>query len=237
VQRRIATAVRRPQTQNRIVAVVAGKGGVGATTTAWATATILAALRDDTTAVVSVRPDPARRWPVGVEGFEAVDLVTAVGASDPPSANDVFDLVDRLSNRHAFTVLDVGNDASVAAQAALLCADRAIVVTGTGPESIEHARLALRRAREGRPADTTVEPVVAAVRTRPRSAERAARNLVQQLTQQLGLGADWLVTVPYDPELARAARVGPALPSRWAQAAFVTLAALVAAGPTGQPSR
>jgi MinD-like ATPase involved in chromosome partitioning or flagellar assembly len=232
VQRWIANGVRHRQTQHRVVAVVAGKGGVGATTTAWATATILATLRADTTALVSVHGDPASHRYAGVDGLEAVD-VRSGPVDGEPTANDVFDIVDRLSNRHAFTLLDVGNDATAAAQAAILSADRAIVVTGTGPESIEHARLGLRRARSGRPADAVVEPVVAAVRTSPGPAGKAMRGL----TEQLGLRADDLVTVPYDRELAHATRVGPALPSRLAQSAFVTLAALVAAGPIGQPSR
>ncbi|GAA1026256.1 hypothetical protein GCM10009557_03320 [Virgisporangium ochraceum] len=230
VQRWITSGVRHPQARHRIVAVVAGKGGVGASTTARATATILATLRADTAAVVSVHPDPAFGRYAGVNGLEAVDLRSRQA---DPTVDDLFDLVDRLSNRHTFTVLDVGNDASAVAQAAISSADRVIVVTGTGPESVEHVRLGLRRARYGRPDDAPVEPVVAAVRTASGSAGRAVRDL----TEQLGLRADNLVTVPYDRELAHSARVGPAVPGRSTQSAFLTLAALVAAGPTGQPSR
>src|SRR5262249_52933799 len=100
LQRSIVAGVRQPQAQPRIVAVVAGKGGVGATTAAWATASILATLRDDTAALVSVRPEPGRSWPASVDGLEAVGRQGDADANP----NDVFDLVDYLSNRHAFTL-------------------------------------------------------------------------------------------------------------------------------------
>src|SRR4051794_27756895 len=46
LQRWISAAIAQPQHRPRVVAIVAGKGGVGASTTALAVATVLAALRE-----------------------------------------------------------------------------------------------------------------------------------------------------------------------------------------------
>lgn len=220
LQRWIGTAVRQPQVRPRVIAVIAGKGGVGATTTALAIATTLAALRDDGTALVGVHPGSSAQG-------NRLPFVSAAART----ANDALDIVDSSTQRHTFTVLDVGNDASVAAQAVLPGADQVVVVTGVGPDAIEHARLALRRtsSRDG--------ALVVAVRTRRDHGARAVR----PLAAELGLAPDRVVPVAYDAGLARAGWESPAVARRATRATYLTVTALVALGDlldaNPQPSR
>ncbi len=166
-ERTIVEAARHRQTDRRVVAFVAGKGGVGCTTLAVGVGTTFMALREDRSVVVDVQAGA----PTLTELYGAGSPMTLTSLpSDgqplvPPTApsglamvnggtwdetvtrGDVAGVLDRLGTDHTFNLLDVGDDAGEGGHAALARADQAVVVTGPGPAgaaALAEARLRVR---------------------------------------------------------------------------------------------
>ncbi len=243
-EREMVGRVRARQSDQRVVAFLAGKGGVGTTTVATGVGCVLAALRDDVTTLVSLRagvpslgrmlagaPAPSARE-IARTDVEVAPLRLASGLqvvdgprwSTPVRRNDVPVIVDVLGQSSTFALFDVGNDASEAAQSILSRADQVVIVSGPGPDSQDGARLAAERVADLDPyaLDAAIYVVVC-----PRDA--ALRTVARRMRETMPGGAR-VVAVPPEPWLAEGAvfdpsRVGPAT-----RLAIVDVAGLVALG-------
>lgn len=151
-EREAVDAIRHRQTDRRIVAFVAGKGGVGCTTIAVGVGTAFMAMREDHAVVVDVQQgSPSLGRTFGAAEPRTVgSMLSEVEATTPPAAatglglvdgsgwdqgltrGDVAGVLDRLRADHTFNLLDVGDDAGEAGHAALARADQAVVVTSPG---------------------------------------------------------------------------------------------------------
>ena len=132
--------VRSRQSDQRVVVFLSGKGGVGTTTVATGVGSVLAALRDDVTTLVSLRagapslgrmltgePAPERPGdrPDGRRGRTASAAQRAAGRRRPPvehagpsqRRSPTWSTVSAQTSD--FCLFDVGNDASEAAQSIL----------------------------------------------------------------------------------------------------------------------
>ena len=215
-ERELVAAARSRQFAPRVVAFVAGKGGVGTTTAALGAGAALAALRDDRTALVDLRsgtpslgaalagqPAPSARSLARDERVEPLELpgglrvVDGTGWSGALRRTDVAPLLDHLSAGHTFTLLDVGNDPGDAAEVALARADQVVVVTEAGRSGLAAARSAVERITDLDPfaVDLAVY-VVACTRDEP------YREVLHRAQDQLGVAPARLVVVPPDPHLA-----------------------------------
>ena len=166
-ERTVVEAARHRQTDRRLVAFVAGKGGVGCTTLAIGVGTTFMALREDHSVVVDVQAGA----PVLTDLYGAGERMSLTSLPNddqplsPPTApsglamvsggawdetvtrNDVARVLDRLGTDHTFHLLDVGNDAGEGGHAALARADQAVVVTGAGQAGAAALDEALMRVR------------------------------------------------------------------------------------------
>ncbi len=215
-ERELVAAARSRQFAPRVVAFVAGKGGVGTTTAALGAGAALAALRDDRAAVVDMRsgtpslgialagqPAPSARSVARDERSEplalpgGLRLVDGTGWSGALRRTDVAPLLDHLSASHAFSLLDVGNDPGDAAEVALARADQVVIVTEAGRSGLAAARAAAERITDIDPfaVDLAVY-VVACTRDEP------YREVLRRAQQQLSVAPARLVVVPPDPHLA-----------------------------------
>jgi MinD-like ATPase involved in chromosome partitioning or flagellar assembly len=210
-ERRLVETVRSAQDMARVIAVVAGKGGVGGSTTAIGLARVLAALREDHVALVDAhaaagkslsqrvlgRPGPTvtmvdngrrLRPPGSRRGLTVVD---AAGWSDPASGSEIEDAVRRLADSYAITILDIGNDSSPAVQAALALADHAVLVTNAEPAAAASVQTALERAA----GPTGDRPVTLVVVRNGIAALRRVRALLRRSVDAAP------VVIPYDRAL------------------------------------
>lgn len=200
----------------RTVAFLAGKGGVGTTTTAAGVALVLATLRPDPVALVCARsgagslghrlagsPAPAVASLANGQstqpGWVHDRLAVVDGAPwhSPTRSEHLLRLLTDLRGRHPLTLLDVGNDLGEAAQAALGRADQAVLVTTASQDAVEAARIALSRIHQADPFRLNTV-VVALTCLHPRQFRHTAR----RLRLELGSAGPRLVPVPYDPALA-----------------------------------
>lgn len=243
-ERLLISTVRMPCKTPRVIAIVAGKGGVGASATAIGLARALAALREDHVALVDAhaaagmslsqrvlgRPGPTVitvgtgrriRPPSSRRGLSVVD---AAAWSDPADGPEIVDAVHRVADSHSFIILDVGNDASPAAQAALALADHAVVVTSADPAATASVTGALERvAADARPRNGGERPVtVVVVRTR-RGRLGRVRGLLHRSVDRAP------VVVPYDRSLGDGEPAGLDGLARGTRFAYLGLAVLVAA--------
>src|SRR5699024_8358474 len=151
-ERELIDAVRRRQSDRRIIAVIAAKGGVGCTSIAVGIGTTFMAMRDDRTAVVDVQQGtPSLGSAFGVQDPQSVASFTAETELVEPPVNaagvslvdgsswqralnrrDIGGVLDRLSANHTFPLLDIGDDAGEGAHSALARADQAVIVSGAG---------------------------------------------------------------------------------------------------------
>ncbi|MET0766798.1 MAG: hypothetical protein ABWY50_04065 [Aeromicrobium sp.] len=170
-ERAIVDAARHRQTDRRIVAFVAGKGGVGCTTLAVGVGTTFMALREDHSVVVDVQAGaPTLTELYGAASPLAITALPSDGqplvAPTAPSGlamvsggtwdetvtrGDVAGVLDRLGADHTFNLLDVGDDAGEGGHAALARADQAVVVTGPGPAGAAALAEVLLRVRTVNP--------------------------------------------------------------------------------------
>jgi MinD-like ATPase involved in chromosome partitioning or flagellar assembly len=243
-EREMVGRVRARQSEHRVVVFLSGKGGVGTTTVATGVATVLAVLRDDVTSLVSLRagapslgrlmtgaPAPSARE-IARTDVEIAPLRTPAGLqivdgprwSTPVRRNDVPAILDALGQDSAFTLVDVGNDASDAAQSVLARADQVVIVSGPGDDNVDGARVAAERVADLDPyaLDTAVYVVVC-----PR--ESAARTVVRRMRDALPGGAR-VVVIPPEPWLAEGAAFDPARVGIGTRLALLDVAGLVAMG-------
>lgn len=240
-EREAVDAIRQRQTDRRIVAFIAGKGGVGCTTVAVGVGTAFMALRDDHSVVVDVQQGTASLGHAfGASGPRSVaSLLSESEATTPPvadsglglvdgsgwdqglSRNDVAGVLDRLRADHTFNLLDVGDDAGEAGHAALARADQAVVVTGPGELGLGALGIALDRAKGVNPlaAASAVHVVVC-------QHDQAFRDAQRQAAEMLGLT---VIVVPPDPHLQAGHAYDPARVSAGTREALLRVAGLVAA--------
>jgi len=170
-ERAIVDAARHRQTDRRIVAFVAGKGGVGCTTLAVAVGTTFMALREDRSVVVDVQagaptltelygaPHPMSITALPNDGQpmappavpSGLAIVSGGTWDETVTRGDVASALDRLGTDHTFHLLDVGDDAGEGGHAALARADQAVVVSGPGPAGAAALAEALLRVRSVNP--------------------------------------------------------------------------------------
>ncbi|GAA2873687.1 ATPase [Actinoplanes cyaneus] len=221
-ERDLVARVRTRRREGRTVAFIAGKGGVGATTTALGAALTLAALRTDLTAVVDARhgtpsigqrlagraaptvadcqPQPGHggspAGPLMLDG--RLGVVDGLPWFGPAPGRQVVQLLDHLKERFSFTLADLGNDIDWAGQSVLARADQTVVVTTPYPDAAAALRTTLGRIHRLDPQrlDTIVVAVVCLT-------ARQFRHTARRLYAGLGLGPARLIPVPFDPYLAR----------------------------------
>ncbi|MBB4958348.1 hypothetical protein [Micromonospora polyrhachis] len=163
-ERAFSTTAGSPSGPPRVVAFVAGNGGVGTTSTATAVALTLAtllpgqvALADTGTATASLAvrlggSTGVDSMAVASRGNEPVVVagVTVVDGAPwetPLSRPALARIVADLREEHHYTLLDVGNDASDVGHGALARADRIVVVTTPAPDAVAAAGRTLHRVR------------------------------------------------------------------------------------------
>ena len=239
-ERATVDAIRHRQTDRRIVAFIAGKGGVGCTTIAVGVGTAFMAMREDHTVVVDVQqgsPSLGHTFGAG-EPRTVTSMLSEVEATTPPAAatglglvdgsgwdqglsrSDVAGVLDRLRADHTFNLLDVGDDAGEAGHAALARADQAVVVTSPGELGIGALRSALDRIKIVNPqaASSAVHVVVC-------PHEHAHREAQREFAGALGVS---VVVVPPDPYLQSGHAYDPAHVSSTTREALLRVAGLVA---------
>lgn len=238
-ERDVVEAVRRRQTERRIVAFVSGKGGVGCTSVAVGVGTTFVALREDRSAVLDVQQgamslgatfgvqapldvlavaDPEVPVPTAPSGLSLVD---GVEWDLTLSRGSLAASLDRLGGDHTFTLVDVGTAAGEGAHAALARADVVVAVTGAGQLGARALDRVVERVRDVNPiAAGRLQVVVVA-------ASEAAQRTVSR--EQLGApGAP--VVLPPDPYLASGAAYDPARVGASTREALLRLSAAVATG-------
>lgn len=246
-ERRLVKRARTRQREPKVVALLAGKGGVGTTTTALGMALTLAALRNDPAVLVDARAGASslarrvgdRPAPTTLEVTGDATEVAAVpplalpsglhivdGAPwhSPPSRAEFVRLLDQLPARFPFTLVDIGNETADAARGALALASRVVLVTSPTVDALEGVRTALARIVQANPA--ALASVVIALVCRSR---RSHWPVAHRLTGELGLSH--VVCVPYDRSLALGQQVAPTRMRPATREAYLTLAAHVADPP------
>jgi MinD-like ATPase involved in chromosome partitioning or flagellar assembly len=240
-ERRLVARVRARRHEPWIVTFLAGKGGVGTTTTAAGAALVLSSLRTDGAALVDARcgtpslglrlagqPAPtvmmlspqARQEPLRVRG--ALGVVDGGPWHGQLARDKVVAVLENLRQSNAFTLVDAGNDMSETGHAVLGRADQVVLVTTTSQDALAGVRIALSRVSQ-------VEPhrlrtiVVAVVCLTSRH-----RRTVRRLREQLGLAGRRIVAVPFDPLLAAGGRLEPSELRAATWEAFLRLAAHIA---------
>ncbi|MEJ7634956.1 hypothetical protein [Aeromicrobium sp.] len=241
-ERQSIDAVRQRQTDRRIIAFIAGKGGVGCTTVAVGVGTAFMAMREDRSVVVDVQQGtPSLGETFGASAPRSVSsLLAETEASTPPTADsglgmvdgsgwdqglgrgDVAGVLDRLRADHTFNLLDVGDDAGEAGHAALARADQAVIVTGPGELGIAALRAAVERLRLANPraAAQAVHVVVC-------QHEQSHRDAQRELSQGALAGAT-VVVVPPDPYLQSGHAYDPAQVAPATREALLRVAGAVA---------
>lgn len=239
-EREAVDAIRHRQTDRRIVAFVAGKGGVGCTTIAVGVGTAFMAMREDHAVVVDVQQgSPSLGRTFGAAEPRTVgSMLSEVEATTPPAAatglglvdgsgwdqgltrGDVAGVLDRLRADHTFNLLDVGDDAGEAGHAALARADQAVVVTSPGELGIGALRSALDRIKIVNPQATA-----SAVHVVVCPHEQAYREAQREFAGALGVA---VVVVPPDPYLQSGHAYDPAHVAPATREALLRVAGLVA---------
>jgi MinD-like ATPase involved in chromosome partitioning or flagellar assembly len=238
LERLLIEAVRVPL-HRRVVGVLAGTGGAGATTTAAGVATTLAALRDEPVVLLDGQAGSASLagrvpglgghrtpaptvWDVAVDGERAAPLLTPGGLglvdAAPRRAGRERYLgraLDVLGEQHPLAVMDLGDDAAELAG----LADRVLVVTTPAAAAVDGATRLLERLWR---ADPDRVAAVAVVCPHP----SAHRRLVRRLHEELSADVARVVVVPYDAALRDGGAFEPARLRPATREAYLALAAL-----------
>jgi MinD-like ATPase involved in chromosome partitioning or flagellar assembly len=172
--------VRTPHRSAQVVTVISGAGELGASTTAAGMARILATVRDDYTALLSV--DAGR-----------VNAAT----------------IQEVSRGHAFVVVDLGARAGDAAPQALSVSTRIVVVTSADKHDAAATRVILDRVHQVKPM-LVAGAVIAVVCKTGRQYRRVVRELsadrTPQATQIIPIPADPAVRNLEELDLTRLAQ-------------------------------
>lgn len=241
-ERQLIARVRTRRPEPRTIAFLSGKGGVGVTTTVTGVALTLAMLRTDTAALVSARhgssslgerllgqpapPVPAVADPdAGPPPLWVQDCLAVVDGGPwhtPIGRQPLLRLLDQLRGQHPLTLVDVGNDLSESAQAAVERADQIVLVTSASYDGIIAARTALSRVHDVDP--FRLATVVIAVVCPSR---RQFRRVEDQLREVAGASGHRIVPIRFDPWLATGERIEPARLRPVTREAYLRIAALV----------
>lgn len=237
-ERALIEAVRRRQSDRRVVAFVAGKGGVGCTTVAAATGTTFMAMREDRTVVVDVQQGTASlgallgaERPAGLaevltsrEVIEPPTVTSGLGVIDGAdwdmgiSRADVGGVLERLGSEHTFNLFDVGDDPGEGGHTALARADQVVAVTGPGEVGAAALGSVMQRVRRANPAAAaSVVTVIVCLH------EDAYRQTLREVGDQRGI-----VVVPPEPTLRSGSAYDAARVSGGVREAFLRVAAGVA---------
>jgi MinD-like ATPase involved in chromosome partitioning or flagellar assembly len=242
-ERSLVSAVRARRRESAVIAFVAGKGGVGTTTTAAGIGLTLAALRTDSSALVDLHRGPAllgRRLlgqgapnvvafaealpdqdalaPARVKG--AFGVVDAAPWRTPVTAQQAGTALQHLRSGHAFLLADIGNDHGEAGQAILERADGVVIVTTPSQDAVHSTRVVFERIRES-DANLFGRLTVALVCLTGGQQRRVG----QRFGDALGLARERIVTVPFDPVLAAGGPVDLATLRAGTREAYLRLAA------------
>jgi MinD-like ATPase involved in chromosome partitioning or flagellar assembly len=244
-ERELVAKVRARRREPSVTAFLAGKGGMGTTTVAAGVGLTLAALRNDTTALVDLHRGPALlgRRLAGRTAATLSQLADTPPDDDPPEllrVGGALAIVDAgawhtpitvaqtgralqlLRSAYSFTLADIGNDHGEAGQATLDKADGVVVVTTSSQDAVLSAHVALERIRTAAP-QLLPRVTVALVSLSERQHRRTAR----RLRDQLRLAIHRIVPVPFDPMLAAGSAVDVTRLRPSTREAFVRLAAFV----------
>jgi MinD-like ATPase involved in chromosome partitioning or flagellar assembly len=240
-ERQLVARVRIRRPEPRLVAFLAGKGGVGTTTVAAGVALILASLRADTTSLVSARsgagslgqrllgqlapPVPALvdgelpppRW-----GPDRLAVVDGPPWHSPTPPGVLVTLLEQLRDQHPHTIVDIGNDLGEPAEAALARADQIVLVTSASQDAVAATRTALSRVHQIDP--FRLATVVVAVTC---LSEHQDRRTGRRLTTALGMQAARVVPIGFDPWLATGDRLDPARIRATTRSAYLRIAGMV----------
>jgi MinD-like ATPase involved in chromosome partitioning or flagellar assembly len=233
-ERELSAVAGRPPAQPRVVAFVAGKGGVGTTSVAAGLGLTLAtllpgqvALADTGTGRASLGrllggppgPDAATFAAGAVEPVRVADVAVVDGApwDTPLTRPTLARLVADLRMDYRYVLLDVGNDAGEIGHGALARADRAVVVTTSAQDAVAAAERTLERLHH-LDLELAEASVVAGV-----GIARLGRG---------GATGRWrpdepLVTIPWDPMVAAGSGIDIDRLKRVTRAAFLRLAAVL----------
>ncbi len=250
-EREMVNRVRARQTDQRVVVFLSGKGGVGTTSVAIGVGCVLAALRDDSTTLASLRPGTpslglalagahaptardVARADVEVPPLRlnnGLHIVDGPRWGTPVRRGDVPAIIDRLGQVSTFSLFDVGNDASESGQSILSRADQVVIVSGAGPDGVDGARVAAERAAEVDPylLDSAIYVVVC-------QRDAALRSIVKAMREHVPGGAR-IVAMPPDESLAEGAAFDPSTVSVATRLAMIDVAGLVALGSVAQTVR
>lgn len=242
-ERELVAAVRTRQTRRRLVAFLAGKGGVGTTTVAVGVGTALSALREDPialvdlgtgtpplSAVLGAQPGPRARDLLRVDASveptaspAGLALVDASPWDAPLRRTETGPVLDLVGADHAFTLLDIGTDPGEAGRVGLARADLVVVVTGPGSWGAAATRTALQRLEDVDPfaLDSVVHVVVAA-------SQAGHDRLCAEMAAATGADLARVVALPPDDVLASGRPYDPASVSPALRAAVLRLAAAIA---------
>lgn len=241
-ERQLVARVRLRRPEPRLVAFLAGKGGVGTSTTAAGVALTLVSLRADTTALVSARSgtgslgqrlfgQPAPPVPVLADGdpappprwaYDRLAVVDGAPWHSPTQRDPLVALLERLRGQHPHTIVDIGNALDEPATAALHRADQIVLVTGASQDAVGAARTALSRVHQIDPfrLATVVVAVVCL-------SEQQHRQTAQRLRTELGMLPARVVPVGFDPWLAAGDRLDPARIRATTRQAYLRIAGLL----------
>jgi MinD-like ATPase involved in chromosome partitioning or flagellar assembly len=242
-ERFLLGAVRTRQSERRVVALHAGKGGVGTTTIALGVGMALAAVRDDHSVLLDVRtgtPSLAalQGQAVAPNGRDLVQagseleprrlagglhVVDSVGWGAPLRRAETVPLLERLGRDFAFTLVDVGNDSGQAGGAALARSDQTVIVTSVGHWGLAAAQMASIRLRDIDPY-AVQRAVYVVVCTNDKGYRRVHREVMQQLAN----GPVRVVVVPPDASLRSGTPFDPSAVSTATREAMLEVAAAVA---------
>jgi MinD-like ATPase involved in chromosome partitioning or flagellar assembly len=219
-EQHLVANVRTPQREHQVVVFVAGKGGVGVTTTAAGVALTVATLRDDHTALIDAQAGThsLQRWlSDGVTSTlpdlaephsrpavspvlplsNGLDVVDGAPWQEPTAPAKLSTLIGDLLRDHTFTFVDLGDDAGATARQTLTASTRVVVVTAADRHAARATRLTLDRIHQVQPArlHDAVVVVVCLERGQYRRVLRELRNDLEAQTTQI-------VPIPYEPTLA-----------------------------------
>jgi MinD-like ATPase involved in chromosome partitioning or flagellar assembly len=245
-ERLLLGRVRARQQQPRVIAAVSGKGGVGTTTTAAMVSIVLAALRHDqivladaqsgTTSLggklagqpaprsVQILDAPRNNRPPPLRAAGGLHIVDGAPRHDHITRQELLRLVDLLRGHHTFTVLDVGDDPTDAADAALLRADQLVLVTTATQDAVQSANNVLTRL-DALEARRLIARLVIAVVCLPGTSHR---EVTRELRKRFGERTGRIIAVPFDSQLARGGTLSPAGVSPRTRESYLEIAAQLA---------
>lgn len=224
----MAGAVRVRQIRPRRIAVIGSTGGAGTTTVAVLLASVLSATRDDRTLVLSAYGDPCdAAMRLGITNAPRVSDVLAglhrhgripptpvtgsglrVLAAPPSGCGSVESglgaLMDAAVSGHACVIVDAGVAGRIADLATVAgLADTVVLVSGTSIDAVQASSAVLARWRSQTATGTGKSRLVLL----PVRARSGSRRSAAELGRRLSATDRTARGLPYDPELARGARI------------------------------